>query len=123
MFKHLIFIFRLCAQTAFSGNNFYFYWNNEIQKRKDFPVHVPLFFLVSTPIVFIINELVKWQEIKYVNHSIYLFFFFLIKSFGIKLTNKFVLLFQSEREVPKKSSIGIWHKTWDEFSILIAYVS
>lgn len=27
-------------------------------------------------------------------------------------------LFQSKREVPKKSEIGIWYKTRDEFAVL-----
>lgn len=54
----------LCAQAAFSGTVFCKFWKDEGQSIKDFPLHLPLFFLVSLPLIFAINELIKWQEIK-----------------------------------------------------------
>ncbi|CAL7933066.1 unnamed protein product [Xylocopa violacea] len=54
----------LCAQAAFSGTVFCKFWKDEGQSIQDFPVHLPLFFLVSLPLIFLINELIKWQEIK-----------------------------------------------------------
>ncbi|XP_076171840.1 transmembrane protein 94-like protein l(2)k05819 isoform X4 [Ptiloglossa arizonensis] len=54
----------LCAQAAFSGSVFCKFWREEGQKIEDFPIHLPLFFLVSLPFIFAINELIKWQEIK-----------------------------------------------------------
>ncbi|CAK9834103.1 Transmembrane protein 94 [Anthophora retusa] len=54
----------LCAQAAFSGTVFCKFWKEEGQTIEDFPVHLPLFFLVSLPLIFTINELIKWQEIK-----------------------------------------------------------
>ncbi|XP_053975201.1 transmembrane protein 94 isoform X2 [Hylaeus volcanicus] len=54
----------LAAQAAFSGTVFCNFWKEEGQNIKDFPIHLPLFFLVSLPFIFAVNELVKWQEIK-----------------------------------------------------------
>nr|XP_031837359.1 transmembrane protein 94 isoform X1 [Nomia melanderi]XP_031837360.1 transmembrane protein 94 isoform X1 [Nomia melanderi]XP_031837361.1 transmembrane protein 94 isoform X1 [Nomia melanderi]XP_031837362.1 transmembrane protein 94 isoform X1 [Nomia melanderi]XP_031837363.1 transmembrane protein 94 isoform X1 [Nomia melanderi] len=54
----------LCAQAAFSGTVFCTFWKEEGVKIEDFPVHLPLFFLMSLPLIFLINELIKWQEIK-----------------------------------------------------------
>ncbi|XP_015590634.1 transmembrane protein 94 isoform X3 [Cephus cinctus] len=54
----------LCIQAAFSGTIFCQFWREEDQKIKSFPLHLPLFFLLSLPLTFVINELVKWQEIK-----------------------------------------------------------
>ncbi|XP_029032729.1 transmembrane protein 94 isoform X6 [Osmia bicornis bicornis] len=54
----------LCAQAAFSGTVFYTFWKDEGQNIEDFPLHIPLFFLLSLPFIFTINELIKWQEIK-----------------------------------------------------------
>ncbi|XP_026670236.1 transmembrane protein 94 isoform X6 [Ceratina calcarata] len=54
----------LCAQAAFSGTVFCKFWKDEGQNIEDFPLHLPLFFLVSLPLIFLINELIKWQEIK-----------------------------------------------------------
>ncbi|KAG7210195.1 hypothetical protein KM043_011750 [Ampulex compressa] len=54
----------LCAQAAFSGTVFCKFWKEEGKRIESFPIHVPLFFLLSLPIIFTINELIKWQEIK-----------------------------------------------------------
>ncbi|XP_068983961.1 transmembrane protein 94 isoform X1 [Bombus flavifrons] len=54
----------LCAQAVFSGTVFCKFWKDEGQNIEDFPLHLPLFFLVSLPLIFAINELIKWQEIK-----------------------------------------------------------
>ncbi|KAK9307442.1 hypothetical protein QLX08_002248 [Tetragonisca angustula] len=54
----------LCAQAAFSGTVFCKFWKDEGQNIEDFPLHLPLFFLISLPLIFAINELIKWQEIK-----------------------------------------------------------
>ncbi|XP_076621551.1 transmembrane protein 94-like protein l(2)k05819 isoform X4 [Colletes latitarsis] len=54
----------LCAQAAFSGTVFCKFWKEEGQKIEDFPIHLPLFFLISLPFIFTVNELIKWQEIK-----------------------------------------------------------
>nr|XP_012144918.1 PREDICTED: uncharacterized protein KIAA0195 isoform X3 [Megachile rotundata] len=54
----------LCAQAAFSGTVFYTFWKEEGQNIEEFPLHIPLFFLLSLPLIFTINELIKWQEIK-----------------------------------------------------------
>ncbi|XP_012230402.1 endoplasmic reticulum magnesium-transporting P-type ATPase isoform X2 [Linepithema humile] len=54
----------LCVQAAFSGMAFRRFWIEEGKKIDNFPMHVPLFFLLSVPLTFIINELIKWQEIK-----------------------------------------------------------
>lgn len=54
----------LCAQAAFSGIVFCKFWKNEGQSIEGFPLHLPLFFLISLPLIFAINELIKWQEIK-----------------------------------------------------------
>ncbi|XP_057323877.1 transmembrane protein 94 isoform X3 [Microplitis mediator] len=54
----------LGLQALFSGNTLYNLLKEEQQKNSKFPIQLPLYFLISIPIVFIINELVKWQEIK-----------------------------------------------------------
>ncbi|XP_076235188.1 transmembrane protein 94-like protein l(2)k05819 isoform X2 [Calliopsis andreniformis] len=54
----------LCAQAVFSGTVFCKFWREEGQKIEDFPIHLPLFLLLSLPLIFAINELIKWQEIK-----------------------------------------------------------
>lgn len=54
----------LCAQAAFSGIVFCKFWKDEGQSIEGFPLHLPLFFLISLPLIFAINELIKWQEIK-----------------------------------------------------------
>ncbi|XP_076680619.1 transmembrane protein 94-like protein l(2)k05819 isoform X4 [Andrena cerasifolii] len=57
-------LFTLGAQAAFSGTVFCKFWREEGQRMEDFPIQVPLFFLASLPLIFTINELIKWQEIK-----------------------------------------------------------
>ncbi|XP_020292489.1 transmembrane protein 94 isoform X2 [Pseudomyrmex gracilis] len=54
----------LCIQAAFSGVVFGRFWKEEGKKIENSSLHVPLFFLLSIPLTFAINELVKWQEIK-----------------------------------------------------------
>ncbi|KAL0110556.1 hypothetical protein PUN28_013866 [Cardiocondyla obscurior] len=54
----------LCVQAAFSGVTFRKFWREEGKKIENFPIFVPLFFLLSVPLTFAINELIKWQEIK-----------------------------------------------------------
>ncbi|XP_072762979.1 transmembrane protein 94 isoform X2 [Anoplolepis gracilipes] len=54
----------LCVQAAFSGIVFRRFWREEGKKIENFPIYVPLFFLLSIPLTFVINELMKWQEIK-----------------------------------------------------------
>ncbi|XP_043281137.1 transmembrane protein 94 isoform X2 [Venturia canescens] len=60
----------LCAfivlgiQATFSGILLTNFWNDEGQKIDPLPLHLPLFFLLTLPLVFAINELIKWQEIK-----------------------------------------------------------
>ncbi|OXU20778.1 hypothetical protein TSAR_005268 [Trichomalopsis sarcophagae] len=53
-----------CVQIAFSGSVFCNNWKDEDQRTENFPLHLPLYFLVSLPLVFLINEFIKWQEIK-----------------------------------------------------------
>ncbi|XP_063995307.1 transmembrane protein 94 isoform X2 [Diachasmimorpha longicaudata] len=54
----------LALQAIFSGNLLYSILKEEQQKDENFPIHLPLFFFISLPIVCSTNELVKWQEIK-----------------------------------------------------------
>ncbi|CAD6241868.1 GSCOCG00009349001-RA-CDS [Cotesia congregata] len=54
----------LGLQVLFSGNTLYKLLKEEQRKNQKFPVQLPLFFLISIPLAFTINELVKWQEIK-----------------------------------------------------------
>ncbi|KAL6424026.1 hypothetical protein ACFW04_009732 [Cataglyphis niger] len=54
----------LCVQAAFSGVVFHRFWREEGKKIENFPIYMPLFFLLSIPLTFAINELIKWQEIK-----------------------------------------------------------
>ncbi|XP_044574421.1 transmembrane protein 94 isoform X2 [Cotesia glomerata] len=54
----------LGLQALFSGNTLYKLLKEEQRKNQKFPVQLPLFFLISIPLIFTINELVKWQEIK-----------------------------------------------------------
>ncbi|XP_033214958.1 transmembrane protein 94 isoform X2 [Belonocnema kinseyi] len=54
----------LCAQAGFSGMIFFDFWESESQRKDNFPMYVPLAFLVSVPLIFLINEFAKWQEIK-----------------------------------------------------------
>lgn len=57
-------IFRICAQAAFSGHVFCQFLREEGPQIENFSLHLPLSYLISLPLVFAINELVKWQEIK-----------------------------------------------------------
>ncbi|KAK0168024.1 hypothetical protein PV327_001865 [Microctonus hyperodae] len=54
----------LGLQALFSGSILFDFLKSEQKNNEDFPIHLPLFFLTSVPVVFAINELVKWQEIK-----------------------------------------------------------
>ncbi|XP_070172573.1 transmembrane protein 94 isoform X4 [Polyergus mexicanus] len=54
----------LCVQAAFSGVVFRRFWREEGKKIENFSIYIPLFFLLSIPLTFAINELIKWQEIK-----------------------------------------------------------
>ncbi|XP_024872113.1 transmembrane protein 94 isoform X2 [Temnothorax curvispinosus] len=54
----------LCVQAVFSGVAFRRFWREEGKKIENFPIHVPLFFLLSVPLTLAVNELIKWQEIK-----------------------------------------------------------
>ncbi|XP_032688054.1 transmembrane protein 94 isoform X2 [Odontomachus brunneus] len=54
----------LCAQTAFSSTAFCKFWKEEGKNIEDLPMHLVLFFLLSIPLTFAVNELIKWQEIK-----------------------------------------------------------
>lgn len=54
----------LCVQMVFSGVVFHRFWQEEGKRIENFPIYVPLFFLLSIPLTFAINELIKWQEIK-----------------------------------------------------------
>lgn len=54
----------LCVQMVFSGVVFHRFWREEGKRIENFPIYVPLFFLLSIPLTFAINELIKWQEIK-----------------------------------------------------------
>ncbi|XP_012271899.1 transmembrane protein 94 isoform X2 [Orussus abietinus] len=54
----------LCAQAVFSGTVLCEFWRGDGRRIDDFPLHLPPFFLLSVPLVFAVNELVKWQEIK-----------------------------------------------------------
>lgn len=54
----------LCVQAVFSGIAFRRFWREEGKKIENFPIHVSLFFLLSVPLTFAVNELIKWQEIK-----------------------------------------------------------
>ncbi|XP_011308488.1 uncharacterized protein KIAA0195 isoform X3 [Fopius arisanus] len=54
----------LALQAIFSANLLYNILKEEQRKVDNFPIHLPLFFFISLPLVCAINELVKWQEIK-----------------------------------------------------------
>ncbi|XP_014604302.1 PREDICTED: uncharacterized protein KIAA0195 isoform X1 [Polistes canadensis] len=54
----------ICAQAAFSGHVFCRFIREEGPQIENFSLHLPLSYLISLPLVFAINELVKWQEIK-----------------------------------------------------------
>ncbi|XP_046427153.1 transmembrane protein 94 isoform X1 [Neodiprion fabricii] len=54
----------LGAQAIFSGIIFWQFWTEESKRFDNFQLQLPLFFLFSVPLIFAINELVKWQEIK-----------------------------------------------------------
>ncbi|KAK2583635.1 hypothetical protein KPH14_009573 [Odynerus spinipes] len=54
----------VCAQAAFSGPVFCKFLKEEKSQIENFSMHLPLSCLVSLPLVFAVNELVKWQEIK-----------------------------------------------------------
>ncbi|XP_047352774.1 transmembrane protein 94 isoform X3 [Vespa velutina] len=54
----------ICAQAAFSGHVFCQFLREEGPQIENFSLHLPLSYLISLPLVFAINELVKWQEIK-----------------------------------------------------------
>lgn len=60
----LYYCHRLCVQAVFSGIAFRRFWREEGKKIENFPLHMPLFFLLSVPLTFAFNELIKWQEIK-----------------------------------------------------------
>ncbi|XP_051174017.1 transmembrane protein 94 isoform X2 [Leptopilina boulardi] len=55
----------LCTQAGFSGMIFYDFWiQEESQRLGNLLTIVPLAFLSTVPLVFLINEFAKWQEIK-----------------------------------------------------------
>ncbi|XP_066585135.1 endoplasmic reticulum magnesium-transporting P-type ATPase isoform X2 [Prorops nasuta] len=54
----------LCIQAALSGIILCQFWAEEGQNIEHLSINLPLFFFLSLPLVFIVNELVKWQEIK-----------------------------------------------------------
>ncbi|XP_058796297.1 transmembrane protein 94 isoform X3 [Phymastichus coffea] len=54
----------ICVQVAFSVSAFYIYWREKDTRVANFPVNLPLYFFVSLPLIFLINEFIKWQEIK-----------------------------------------------------------
>ncbi|EZA54621.1 transmembrane protein 94 isoform X2 [Ooceraea biroi] len=54
----------LCAQAVSSGIALCRFWREESKRIENFPIHVALFFLLSVPLMFAVNELIKWQEIK-----------------------------------------------------------
>ncbi|XP_014222685.1 transmembrane protein 94 [Trichogramma pretiosum] len=53
----------IMLQIAFSSNVLCNNWKDDT-KTKSFPLHLPLYFFASLPIVLLINEFVKAQEIK-----------------------------------------------------------
>ncbi|KAJ8664808.1 hypothetical protein QAD02_006470 [Eretmocerus hayati] len=54
----------ICLQSAYSGSVIYCSWKSGDQKTRNVPTNLPLYFLASLPLIFIINEFIKWQEIK-----------------------------------------------------------